>query len=107
MSGKKLPPPKSGAGLSEALRSRHADADPAEREDTTPAQTRAGSAAKSKVQRVRRSWYLSETTADALAEAVEDLHFATRQPKNVILDALIAAALEQRDTVAASLTDPK
>ena len=106
MSGKKLPPPKSGAGLSEALRSRHADASPAEREETTPARTRPA-AAESKVQRVRRSWYLSETTADALAEAVEDLHFATRKPKNVILDALIAAALEQRDTVAASLTDSK
>lgn len=105
MSGKKLPPPKSGAGLSEALRSRHADAGPADREDT-PAPTPAP-AAESKVQRVRRSWYLSESTADALAEAVEDLHFATRKPKNVILDALIAAALEQRETVAASLTDPR
>ena len=102
MSGKKLPPPKSGSGLSEALRSRHSDAGPAEREDVTPAPTPAA-----ETKRVRRSWYLSETTADALAEAVEDLHFATRKPKNVILDALIAAALEHRDDVAASLTDPK
>ena len=104
MSGKKLPPPKSGAGLNEALRSRHTDAGPAEREDATPARTRANAP---DAKRVRRSWYLSETTADALAEAVEDLHFATRKPKNVILDALIAAALEHRDDVAASLTDPK
>lgn len=104
MSGKKLPPPKSGAGLSEALRSRHTDAGPADHEDAAPARTRANAP---ETKRVRRSWYLSETTADALAEAVEDLHFATRKPKNVILDALIAAALEQRDTVAASLTDSK
>ncbi len=42
----------------------------------------------------RRSWYMPKATAERLAEAVEELHFKTRQPKHVILAALIGVALE-------------
>lgn len=52
----------------------------------------------------RRSWYMPRASADALAEAVEGLHWQTRQPKHVILAALIEAALQQRDQVARRLS---
>lgn len=47
----------------------------------------------------RRSWYMPKESADALAEALEELHFATRQPKHVIMAALVAVALEQLPVV--------
>ncbi|TLP66533.1 hypothetical protein [Microbispora triticiradicis] len=53
---------------------------------------------------VRRSWYMSAATADALATAVDDLHFTTRRPKHEVLAALIDAALASRDQVADRLT---
>lgn len=43
----------------------------------------------------RRSWYMPKATAERLAEAVEELHFTTRQPKHVVLAALIGVALER------------
>ncbi|MGW7427796.1 hypothetical protein ACWGJB_49175 [Streptomyces sp. NPDC054813] len=42
----------------------------------------------------RRSWYMPKESANALATALEELHFATRQPKHAIMAALIAVALE-------------
>jgi hypothetical protein len=36
-------------------------------------------------------------TADALAAAVDDLHYATRRPKGDVLTALIAVALAHQD----------
>lgn len=44
----------------------------------------------------RRSWYMPKSTADALADAVEDLHFGTRRPKHEVLRALVEVALEHR-----------
>ncbi|MFE1783356.1 hypothetical protein ACFW9F_12375, partial [Streptomyces sp. NPDC059506] len=42
----------------------------------------------------RRSWYMPREVADALASAVEELHFTTRRPKHVIMTALVTVALE-------------
>lgn len=53
----------------------------------------------------RRSWYMPRETADALAAAVEDLHYATRQPKHAILAALVAAALEHTNEVRKRLSE--
>lgn len=52
----------------------------------------------------RRSWYMPKASADALADAVEDLHYATRRPKHEVLAALIDAALASRGDVQARLT---
>lgn len=53
----------------------------------------------------RRSWYMSKAVADALAEEVDELHYATRRPKHEVLAALIAVAMEHRDEVRARLTE--
>jgi hypothetical protein len=47
----------------------------------------------------RRSWYMPKESADALAAALEELHFATRQPKHAIMAALVAVALEHLPAV--------
>ncbi len=52
----------------------------------------------------RRSWYMPKTAADALAAAVDDLHYATRQPKHAVLAALLAVALEHQDDACQRLT---
>lgn len=52
----------------------------------------------------RRSWYMPKAVADALADAVEDLHYATRRPKHEVLRALVEAALENQDQVREKLT---
>jgi hypothetical protein len=41
----------------------------------------------------RRSWYMPKESADALAAALDELHFTTRQPKHVVLAALVSVAL--------------
>lgn len=46
---------------------------------------------------VRRSWYMTAGTADALASALEDEHFATRRSKTDILAAIVRTALAHRD----------
>ncbi|MFF8577060.1 hypothetical protein ACF06L_38140 [Streptomyces sp. NPDC015408] len=53
----------------------------------------------------RRSWYMPKESADALAAAVEELHFATRQPKHVIMAALVSVALEQLPAVEQRIRD--
>lgn len=40
----------------------------------------------------RRSWYAEKEAVDALAAAVDDIHFATRAPKHEIVSALFHAA---------------
>jgi hypothetical protein len=50
-----------------------------------------------------RSYYLAADVADQLAEAVDDLHFATRAPKHVVLSAVVAVALAHRAEVVAAL----
>lgn len=47
----------------------------------------------------RRSWYMPKESADALAAALEELHFTTRQPKHVIMAALVDVALERLPAV--------
>lgn len=53
---------------------------------------------------VSRSWYMSRDLVDRLAAAVDDLHWRTRRPKNEVLGAVVAVALEHEDEVAARLT---
>ncbi len=47
---------------------------------------------------------MPKTAADALAAAVDDLHYATRQPKHAVLAALLAVALEHQDDACQRLT---
>ena len=51
----------------------------------------------------RRSWYMPKASADSLAVAIEDLHFATRRPKHEVLAALVDAALADYPAVQARL----
>lgn len=105
MSGKQLPPPSSGGqDLTALLRSRHARTG----DDDTPAPPAPPLAAPAPVQRSarakgtsmdRRSWYMPKESADALAAALEELHFTTRQPKHVVLAALVDVALEHLPAV--------
>lgn len=106
MSKKDLPAPKISDDINAMLHSRYRsdDAD----DEGKAAEPRAKTApAKEKTKMARRSWYLSEAVADELSEAVDEIHYSTRQPKHAVLDALIRAGLEHRDDVAASFTDRK
>ncbi|MDX3064017.1 hypothetical protein PV518_17810 [Streptomyces sp. ND04-05B] len=47
----------------------------------------------------RRSWYMPQASADALADIVDDLHYATRQPKHEVLRVLVDVALEHRSDI--------
>jgi len=47
----------------------------------------------------RRSWYMPRESADALAQLVDDLHYATRRPKHEVLAAVIAVALVHRSEI--------
>ncbi|MFJ2477756.1 hypothetical protein ACIOWI_33085 [Streptomyces sp. NPDC087659] len=47
----------------------------------------------------RRSWYMPKESAEALAAALEDLHWSTRQPKHVLLAAVVDTALAHVDEV--------
>jgi hypothetical protein len=44
-------------------------------------------------------------TAEALAAAVDDLHYATRRPKREVLAALVTVALEHAEDARARLAD--
>jgi hypothetical protein len=50
-----------------------------------------------------RSWYMTPASADALAQAVDDLHYATRAPKYEVLAAIIRVALADLGPVEAEL----
>ncbi|MFG3323962.1 hypothetical protein ACGF3J_38580 [Streptomyces sp. NPDC048171] len=109
--GKQLPPPSSGGqDLTALLRARHTRSD----DGDAPAPQTPAPAAPAPVQRSsrakgpamdRRSWYMPKESADALAAAVEELHFATRQPKHVIMAALVSVALEQLPAVEQRIRD--
>lgn len=95
MSGKSLPPPGGGDDVEALLRRRRTP--PAE--DIAPVAPVAPTTGKVRSQGSgmdRRSWYMPKSTADALADAVEDLHFGTRRPKHEVLRALVEVALEHR-----------
>ncbi|GAA1073111.1 hypothetical protein GCM10009665_79270 [Kitasatospora nipponensis] len=51
------------------------------------------------VEMTRRSWYAEREAADALARAVDALHFATRVPKHQVVSLLFRLAAEQQDLV--------
>lgn len=102
MSGKQLPPPSGGPDLTALLRNRHArtedDAPPAPPEPRREPSAAAQRPARAKAREMdRRSWYMPKVSADALADAVDELHYATRQPKHVVLAALVSVALRHVD----------
>lgn len=101
MSGKNLPPPGGADDLEALLRQRRvntADDDQGERvAPVAPVAPRGTSRARAQGAGMdRRSWYMPKAVADALADAVEDLHYATRRPKHEVLKALVEVALEHR-----------
>jgi hypothetical protein len=55
----------------------------------------------------RRSWYMPEASAEALADAVQDLYWSTHRPKHQVLAALVETALAHQDEVRARLTDER
>lgn len=78
-----LPPPNV-SGLAAVLASRHREPAPAK-----PTQ----------VAMSRRSWHMTQTSADALAGALADLHHELRMPKHQVLAALVEVALGHLDEV--------
>ena len=48
-----------------------------------------------------RSWYMPKASADRLAALVDDVHFSTRLPKHLIMDALVNVADRYRAEVEA------
>ena len=48
-----------------------------------------------------RSWYMPKASADRLAALVDDVHFATRLPKHLIMGALVNVIDRHRDEVEA------
>ncbi|MEU2630597.1 hypothetical protein [Kitasatospora sp. NPDC007106] len=50
---------------------------------------------------------MPEETADALAAAVEELHWQTRQPKHVVLTVLLRGALQHQAEAAHRLQLPR
>lgn len=104
---KQLPPPAGGPDLAALLRSRHTRTDdvppPAPVTPPTPPRSAPEAAqrpARSQGQGMdRRSWYMPKESADALARALHEIHFATEQPKHAIMAALVAVALDHLDEV--------
>jgi len=50
-----------------------------------------------------RSWYMTPATATALAEAVDNLHYATRAPKYEVLAAIVRAGVRDLAALEAEL----
>jgi hypothetical protein len=48
-----------------------------------------------------RSWYMPRASADRLAALVDDVHFATRLPKHLIMGAVVNVLDRHRDEVEA------
>ena len=48
-----------------------------------------------------RSWYMPKASADRLAALVDDVHFATRLPKHIIMGALVNVIDRHRGEVEA------
>lgn len=129
---KDLPPPPAGDDMAAALRRRLSDdAPPPPLGDTsrtprttrtrdTSARNRTSSNPRTPRTRdtgatttrgeepppaVRRSWYMPKPSADALAAAVDDLHFETRRPKLDVIAALVSVALNHQDEARGQLAD--
>ena len=50
-----------------------------------------------------RSWYMAKVSADRLAAPVDDVHFATRLPKHLIMGAVVNVLDRYRDEVEAEV----
>ena len=96
---KELPPPGGGWDVEGMLRRRRINADKKAAAPEQPEQPKRADAPVRAGGMDRRSWYMAKQTADALAAVVEDLHFATRKPKHVVLSELVAVALEHQAEV--------
>ena len=48
-----------------------------------------------------RSWYMPKGSAERLAALVDDVHFATRLPKHLIMGAVVNVLDRHRDEVEA------
>jgi len=96
---KELPPPGGGWDVEGMLRRRRIKADEEAAAPAEPEQAKRAAAPARGGGMDRRSWYMAKQTADALAAVVEDLHFATRKPKHVVLSELVAVALEHQAEV--------
>jgi len=48
-----------------------------------------------------RSWYMPKASADRLVALVDDVHFSTRLPKHLVMDALVNVADRYRAEVEA------
>ena len=53
-----------------------------------------------------RSFYMRSAVADQLSGVVDDLHYATRQPRHEVLAALVDVALSHRDEIEKRLRQP-
>src|SRR2546430_2498497 len=72
-----------------------APADPPEIPSRVPAQPAAAG------DMTMRSWYMPKASADRLAALVDDVHFATRLPKHLIMGALVNVVDRHRAEVEA------
>ena len=54
-----------------------------------------------------RSFYMRSVVADQLSEVVDDLHYATRQPRHEVLAALVDVALRHRAEIEERLKQPE
>lgn len=126
MSRRQLPPAP-GDDLAATLRARHhSDQRPAqpagpptarphiddapESPPTAPTRAGAASARRPREQRppmVRRSWYLPASTADSLAELVDDLHHQTRIPRHLVWTAISDQLTDHRAQLLDRLRPPE
>ncbi|WP_047892958.1 hypothetical protein [Micromonospora sp. RV43] len=95
---KQLPASRGVDDLLGVLRQRHQPA--------APASAAVRPATPAAVEMDRRSWYMRRDVADSLARALDDLHYATRAPKHVILAAIVEHALADLDGIRDRLPDP-
>lgn len=105
---KDLPPPEGVDRMAAAMRRRtRPPAETGGQDEAAPGATSATGArrrtSRTSARMDRRSWYMPRAVADALGEAVTELHFRTRRPKHEVLAALIAVALDRQDEAAARL----
>ena len=98
---KNLPPPPTDIGV--AMRRRYTrDSGAARSENAARSESSARSGRRDTARTAemdRRSWYMPRESADALAQLVDDLHYATRRPKHEVLAAVIAVALAHRSEI--------
>ena len=58
-------------------------------------------AAKPAADMTMRSWYMPKASAERLAALVDDVHFATRLPKHLIMGAIVNVVDRHRDEIEA------